>query len=52
MGTDLGKYDQFRMKFDPSYKTQSTGDGINIAWPDETTQFQAAAVEEDDDLYS
>jgi transitional endoplasmic reticulum ATPase len=50
--TDLGKYDQFRMKFDPAYKTTQTGDGMNIVWPDDTTQFTAAAVDEDDDLYS
>jgi transitional endoplasmic reticulum ATPase len=37
--TDLGKYDNFRMKFDPIYKTQQgSGDGVLINWPDDTQQ--------------
>jgi transitional endoplasmic reticulum ATPase len=53
--TDLNKYDNFRMKFDPIYKTQSGGggdSGININWPDEGTQFSAAVADDDEDLYS
>jgi len=53
--TDLNKYDNFRMKFDPIYKTQSGGGGdggININWPDEGTQFSAAVADDDEDLYS
>lgn len=50
--TDLGKYDNFRMKFDPIYKSQATADGgMMINWPDDNTQFQAAA-DDGDDLYS
>jgi len=54
--TDLGKYDNFRMKFDPVYKQNNPGagaeGGVSIVWPDDNTQFAAAAVDEDDDLYS
>lgn len=54
--TDLNKYDNFRMKFDPVYKqsaAQGAGaDSVNIVWPDDNTQFTAQAVDEDDDLYS
>lgn len=50
---DLSKYDNFRGKYDPSYKI-STGGGdiVTIAWPDENTQFAAAAADDDDDLYT
>ncbi|KAF7457443.1 cell division protein CDC48CY [Cryptosporidium felis] len=51
--TDLAKYDQFRMKFDPVYVTQSGGEGFTIDWPDSThTQFSAPIDDEVDDLYS
>jgi len=51
--TDLTKYDNFRMKFDPVYKTSSGGgDSVVINWPDENTQFTAQAADDDDDLYS
>lgn len=53
--TDLNKYDNFRMKYDPVYK-QSHGSGAdtyNIQWPDDNTNFEvAAADDDDDDLYS
>jgi transitional endoplasmic reticulum ATPase len=50
--TDLGKYDNFRAKFDPSYKTKTGGvDTVVINWPDVTPGAPAAA-EEEDDLYS
>merc|ERR1712196_92299 len=52
--TDLAKYDQFRKKFDPVYMNSASGDtGPLIVWPDDTTQFTAAAaVDDEDDLYS
>lgn len=42
--SDLTKYDNFRMKFDPLYKTQvgATGDaGVVINWPDVDNQFSS-----------
>ncbi|XP_026193152.1 cell division control protein 48 homolog E [Cyclospora cayetanensis] len=55
--TDLSKYDSFRMKFDPIYKSQAAGgDGsIIVDWPN--TDGAAADLTrvdegEDDDLYS
>eukprot|EP00397_Hematodinium_sp_SG-2012_P006382 GEMP01006412.1.p1 GENE.GEMP01006412.1~~GEMP01006412.1.p1 ORF type:complete len:785 (+),score=203.77 GEMP01006412.1:269-2623(+) len=51
--TDLSKYDNFRMKFDPVYKSSSgSGDTVVINWPDDNTQFAATAADDDDDLYS
>ncbi|KAF4691049.1 AAA ATPase cdc48 [Perkinsus olseni] len=54
--SDLTKYDNFRMKFDPLYKTQvgATGDaGVVINWPDSDNQFNNDAADaDDDDLYS
>ncbi|KAF4671507.1 AAA ATPase cdc48 [Perkinsus chesapeaki] len=54
--SDLTKYDNFRMKFDPLYKTQAgaSGDaGVVINWPDSDNQFtNDAADADDDDLYS
>jgi len=55
--TDLNKYDNFRIKFDPIYKQSqggaNGGETISITWPDETTNFQApAADDDDDDLYA
>ncbi|EEA07115.1 transitional endoplasmic reticulum ATPase protein, putative [Cryptosporidium muris RN66] len=49
---DLAKYDQFRMKFDPVYVTQSGGEGVTVDWPDSThTQF-SVPIDDDNDLYS
>jgi len=51
--SDLGKYDNFRMKFDPIYKQSSgQGDVVSIQWPEDGNQFAAAAADDDDDLYS
>ncbi|CUV03974.1 unnamed protein product [Cryptosporidium hominis] len=51
--TDLAKYDQFRMKFDPVYVTQSGGEGFTIDWPDSTHAQYSAPIDDDaDDLYS
>ncbi|CAD7961617.1 unnamed protein product [Amoebophrya sp. A120] len=54
--TDLNKYDNFRMKFDPVYKQShggaAGGDTVSIVWPDDNTNFTAAAADDDDDLYS
>jgi transitional endoplasmic reticulum ATPase len=50
--TDLGKYDNFRAKFDPSYKTKTGGvDTVVINWPDASGAV-APAAQEEDDLYS
>eukprot|EP00922_Rhytidocystis_sp_ex-Travisia-forbesii_P000818 GHVS01001181.1.p1 GENE.GHVS01001181.1~~GHVS01001181.1.p1 ORF type:complete len:811 (+),score=158.51 GHVS01001181.1:81-2513(+) len=53
--TDLAKYDSFRMKFDPVYKTQNAGGGadgtFHIDWPEDSTQ-QFKTEDDDDDLYS
>merc|ERR1719253_2281980 len=41
--TDLGKYDNFRMKFDPTYKQSGAAgqaDTVSIQWPDDNTNFQ------------
>jgi transitional endoplasmic reticulum ATPase len=55
-GNDLAKYDQFRKKFDPTYKSSTSGDNsCNIQWPDEPAIGGAsggAAVDDDDDLYA
>ena len=50
--TDLNKYDNFRMKFDPIYKNSASGDGgLVFDWPDDqAAQFQAA--DDGEDLYS
>jgi len=53
--TDLAKYDQFRQKMNPSYKT--SGDGMTINWPDNPvigggSGGGGAAADDDDDLYS
>ena len=53
--TDLGKYDNFRSKFDPSYKTKTGGvETVVINWPDATgaTTTGAATAADEDDLYS
>jgi transitional endoplasmic reticulum ATPase len=54
---DLAKYDQFRKKFDPFYKSAAGGDsGFSMQWPDEPSiggsAGGAAAVDDDDDLYA
>jgi len=50
--TDLAKYDQFRQKMNPAYKTGESGTTIN--WPDDAVigAGTSAAVDDDDDLYS
>merc|ERR1712179_712258 len=54
---DLAKYDHFRKKFDPFYKS-GTGDGFVMQWPDDpaiggtTIGGLNAADDDDDDLYS
>ncbi|CDJ46587.1 cell division protein 48, putative [Eimeria brunetti] len=55
--TDLSKYDSFRMKFDPIYKSQAAGgDGtIIVDWPNTdgaTTDLGRVEEGDDDDLYS
>lgn len=50
--TDLTKYDNFRIKFDPVYKSQAGAEGgLVIDWPEDVTQ-QFKTEEDDDDLYS
>eukprot|EP00929_Paragymnodinium_shiwhaense_P037309 TRINITY_DN198_c0_g1_i2.p1 TRINITY_DN198_c0_g1~~TRINITY_DN198_c0_g1_i2.p1 ORF type:complete len:825 (-),score=253.34 TRINITY_DN198_c0_g1_i2:232-2628(-) len=53
---DLAKYDQFRRKFDPFYKSGSDGTGgFVMQWPDEPAiggTGGAAAADDDDDLYA
>merc|ERR1719310_1611213 len=53
---DLAKYDQFRKKFDPFYKS-GAGDsagGFVMQWPDEPSigGGGGAAADDDDDLYA
>lgn len=54
---DLAKYDQFRKKFDPFYKS-GTGDGFVMQWPDDPAIGGVAAGgvnaadDDEDDLYS
>merc|ERR1712025_306989 len=54
--TDLAKYDQFRQKMNPAYKSGGDG-GMTINWPDNpviggAAGGAAAAADDDDDLYS
>lgn len=53
--TDLGKYDQFRMKFDPAYKQKGGSDGLKMDWPDSTVSAAHVSstmpIDDDDDLY-
>jgi transitional endoplasmic reticulum ATPase len=50
---DLNKYDHFRRSFDPVYRAEtSQGGGDVINWPEDDTQFAAAADDDEDDLYS
>jgi len=57
-GTDLAKYDDFRKKFDPKFKTSIAGGNESVTvidWPDSsgaTAQAFTAAADDDDDLYS
>jgi len=49
--TDLAKYDQFKQKMNPTYKTG--GEGPTINWPDDPVLGGGtAAADDDDDLYS
>merc|ERR1711871_1382208 len=50
--TDLAKYDQFKQKMNPTYKTGNEGPTIN--WPDDPVlgATGTAAADDDDDLYS
>merc|ERR1719262_801180 len=50
--TDLAKYDQFRQKMNPTYKTGDGGPTIN--WPDDPVigGGTASVEDDDDDLYS
>merc|ERR1711892_483494 len=50
--TDLAKYDQFRQKMQPTYN--QGGGGLTINWPDDPVigGAGAAAVDDDEDLYS
>merc|ERR1712066_825150 len=53
--TDLAKYDQFKLKMNPAYKSGGDG-GMTINWPDNPviggTSGGAAVADDDDDLYS
>jgi transitional endoplasmic reticulum ATPase len=53
---DLAKYDQFRKKFDPLYKSGSGDGAFQMQWPDEPALGGggggAAAADDDDDLYA
>merc|ERR1712086_195531 len=54
---DLAKYDQFRKKFDPFYKSGTDGATFQMQWPDDAAiggggGAAAAAADDDDDLYA
>merc|ERR1712086_689606 len=52
---DLAKYDQFRKKFDPFYKSGPGEGGFVMQWPDDDAiggGAAGAAVDDDDDLYA
>jgi transitional endoplasmic reticulum ATPase len=50
---DLNKYDHFRRSFDPIYRAETSGGGGDVInWPEDDTQFAAAAEDDEDDLYS
>ncbi|SBT79726.1 cell division cycle protein 48 homologue, putative [Plasmodium malariae] len=51
---DLIKYDNFRIKFDPLYKTKTGGatEDFIIDWPDEENNEEPQDYNVDDDLYS
>merc|ERR1711988_300376 len=50
---ELNKYDHFRRSFDPVYRAETSAGGADVInWPEDDTQFNAAADEDEDDLYS
>ena len=51
---DLQKFEQFRTKFDPAYASKVAGkQKAVINWPeDNSSQFQKAEVDDDEDLYA
>merc|ERR550514_756888 len=50
---ELNKYDHFRRSFDPVYRAETSAGGADVInWPEDDTQFNAAAEEDEDDLYS
>jgi len=51
---DLAKFDQFRKKFDPLYKSATGDSGFSMQWPDEPAigGTGGAAADDDDDLYA
>merc|ERR1719217_1418787 len=50
---ELNKYDHFRRSFDPVSRAETAGGAADVInWPEDDTQFNAAAEEDEDDLYS
>ena len=51
---DLTKFEQFRTKFDPAYAAKVGGvKRMVVNWPeDNSSQFQNAQQDDDDDLYA
>jgi transitional endoplasmic reticulum ATPase len=50
---ELNKYDHFRRSFDPVYRNEHAAGGADVInWPEDDTQFAAAADDDEDDLYS
>merc|ERR1712078_322785 len=50
---ELNKYDHFRRSFDPVYRAETAGGAADVInWPEDDTQFNAAADDDEDDLYS
>jgi len=50
---ELNKYDHFRRSFDPVYRAETAGGSADVInWPEDDTQFNAAADDDEDDLYS
>ena len=55
---DLVKYDNFRRKFDPLYKTEGSGERFSMDWPDirnassHNRMAMTTEIDSDDDLYS
>jgi transitional endoplasmic reticulum ATPase len=50
---ELNNYDHFRRSFDPVYRAETAGGSADVInWPEDDTQFNAAADEDEDDLYS
>lgn len=51
--SDLNKYDQFRMKFDPIYMSSTTGQGgIVFDWPNAGSGNAIQVADDEEDLYS